>query len=556
MASKEDADYTCTIARLRKAIDDRDSDIEKAAMFGKQLLEDKEILTEKLDALLSENETLKQEKYSLVLDLETKVQTVHTQSSELTIQREKFDELVLKFQALQKESVRQARVINNLTNEKYDLEKSLDEVNNEVHSLKEQILSQEQQAKNYQIKAEISANLTIIDDNIDEEFDLNYYKMKNLQLQEALTELQCEFENTKLEENRLISMVQTLEEGISERDKELKSYSTEIQKARDAASELQGEIELLKLEQVDVTRRGNSVFGELDDRRKLVEKEYKLLLNKYENMLKNFENNRKELTNCKGQIAILLSMTSRSYQDAYIAKLEDQIGNAKREVEHLTARLNRNMKVQQQANCNIAFKNDDYDYLRVMHQQAEQKVKSIEDDLMTVRLENITANDSLIKTRRLLYTSQDELNAMKLENMKLMQLVKELTLKPDAEIIVPKKREPKVELLPWYKPNSESAKEVTETSSDKVTSCKNKETINVEIGKVEKELCETKQCEIDYKLALKDRSNIAPYDQSCKTNKKSHLDSIKKEDQIYNLSPVKIKYVPLVKSKNENCAQQ
>ncbi|GFY41072.1 uncharacterized protein TNIN_196661 [Trichonephila inaurata madagascariensis] len=370
-----ETDYCSTIARLRKAIDDRDSDIEKAAMFGKQLLEDKEKLTERIDALLSENETLKQDKYSLVIDLETKVQTVHTQSSELTIQREEFDKLASKFQVLQKESIRQAQVINNLANEKFDLEKSLEEVNHEINLLRKQIARLEQQAKNYKHKADISANLSIIDDNTEEELDLNYYKMKNLQLQEALTALQCDFENTKLEENRLKSMVQSLEEGIIDRDKELKSYSTEIQKARDVASELQGEIELLKLEQVDVNRRGNSVFGELDDRRKLVEKEYKLLFNKYENTLQNFENNRRELSNCKGQIAILLSMTSRSYQDAYIARLEDQVGNAKREIEHLTARLNKSVKMLQQANCNIPFKNDGYDYLRVMHQQAEQKAK-------------------------------------------------------------------------------------------------------------------------------------------------------------------------------------
>ncbi|GFT56796.1 protein Spindly [Trichonephila clavipes] len=543
-------DYFSTIARLRKAIDDRDSDIEKAAMFGKQLLEDKDKLTERIDHLLSENETLKQDKYSLVIDLETNVQTVNTQSSELTIQREEFDKLSSKFQVLQKESIRQAQVINNLANEKFDLEKSLEEVNHEINLLRKEIARLEQQARNYKHKADISANLSIIDDNIEEELDLNYYKMKNLQLQEALTALQCDFENTKLEENRLKSMVQSLEEGIIDRDKELKSYSTEIQKARDAASELQGEIELLKLEQVDVNRRGNSVFGELDDRRKLVEKEYKLLFNKYENTLQNFENNRKELSNCKGQIAILLSMTGRSYQDAYITRLENQIGNAKREIEHLTARLNKSVKMQQQANCNIPFKNDGYDYLRVMHQQAEQKAKSFEDDLMTLRLQNIAANDSLTGTQRLLYSTQDELNAMKLENMKLRQKVKELTVKPDEEI--PKKREPKVEYLPWYKPNPENTTAAEETSSVKATPCTNKQTVIIDLGKVDERFQEMKLLKTD-KTVLKESNSVATNDQS---NKTSYSENIQKENEKFNFTPIKLKYKPLVKSKSDNCAQQ
>ncbi|GFQ76977.1 hypothetical protein TNCT_69231 [Trichonephila clavata] len=169
---------------------------------------------------------------------------------------------------------------------------------------------------------------------------------------------------------------------------------------------------------------------------------------------------------------------------------------------------------------------------------------------MTLRLQNITANDSLIATQRSLYSTQDELNAVKLENMKLRQKVKELTVKPDEEI--PKKREPKVEYLPWYKPNPKNTTASEETSSVKTTSSTNKRTVTIDLGKVDEAFQEVKQLKSN-KTALKESNSVATNDQSSKT---SFSDNIEKENEKYNFTPIKLKYKPLVKSKNDNCAQQ
>ncbi|XP_055952882.1 protein Spindly-like [Argiope bruennichi] len=533
-------DHESIIIRLKEIIRERDSDIEKAALFGKQLLEDKDKLTEKIEELLSENESLKQDKYSLKLDLETQVQTVHTQLSELTLQREDYDKLIIKFQALQKESIQQKQTITNLINEKQDLEKTVEEVKSENQSLKKKIALQE---LSLQSRAELSVNLSIMETAKDEGFDLDYYKMMNMQLQETMSHLQYELEQSKLEENRLSALVAKLEEDVAERDKELKSYSVEIQKARDVASDLQGEIEILKLEQVDVTRRGNSVFGELDDRRKLVEKEYKLLANRYESILKNYEDNKHELSRCKGQIAILLSMTSRHYQDAYINRLEDQLGDAKREIDTLTTRLNQCLKQQQQVKNDLtSFKNDDYDYLRVMLQKAEDKIKSLENDMMTLRLQNISANDSLTSTRRCLYATQENLDAMKLENMKLKQQIKELTVKPDDK--APVKREPKIEYLPWYKPPNSESTETALQQSNKTNISENNESEDTKSTKVEKKSDENSLT--SDKLTLKE------------SNKPAEEHSKKgKENSENKLTIYREKNRPLVhKNKRDECRQQ
>ncbi|GIX89062.1 uncharacterized protein CDAR_173911 [Caerostris darwini] len=535
-----------TISRLKQIIQDRDSDIEKAALFGQQLLEDKNKLSLKLDELISENEFLKQERYSIKLNLETQLQTVNTQSSELTDQRDEFDKLAKKFQVQQNENTQQQQQISNLKNEKYDLEKSVEDFKNENNTLKKRVVRLEQQTKTLQNKAEESFNMTIMEEDKIEEHNLQYYKLKTTQLEKILSDIQYELENSKLEESRLLALVAKLEEDVIDRDKELKSYSVEVQKARDVNCELQGEIEILKLEQIDVNRRGNSVFGELDDRRKLVEKEYKLLAHKYQNMLKNFEEMRSDLTSTKGQMALLLSMTSRQYQESYINRLQEQLTAAKSEVKELTAKLNRCTKLlQQEKRDHLPYQNDAYDFLRAMHQDAQEKIKRLQDDVMSVRVKNIDANENLTCTHYFLYIIQEELDAVKLENRKLKEELRILKAKPDEGS--PKKEEPNVEILPWYKGNIEKQ----EGASSNEVNDENKKVSYEEEKENRLQKIDPQQLKV-IKTALK---------QVNRTNEEV-LEEISKECEIEaenRGTPLgkKVKYKPLAHRKNDQgCAQQ
>ncbi|KAF8771552.1 hypothetical protein HNY73_018956 [Argiope bruennichi] len=457
-------DHESIIIRLKEIIRERDSDIEKAALFGKQLLEDKDKLTEKIEELLSENESLKQDKYSLKLDLETQVQTVHTQLSELTLQREDYDKLIIKFQALQKENIQQKQTITNLINEKQDLEKTVEEVKSENQSLKKKIALQE---LSLQSRAELSVNLSIMETAKDEGFDLDYYKMMNMQLKKTF------FPNLQYE----------LEQNRRDVNNEYKSICFNISKL----------FILIK--------------------RKL------------------------------GQIAILLSMTSRHYQDAYINRLEDQLGDAKREIDTLTTRLNQCLKQQQQVKNDLtSFKNDDYDYLRVMLQKAEDKIKSLENDMMTLRLQNISANDSLTSTRRCLYATQENLDALKLENMKLKQQIKELTVKPDDK--APVKREPKIEYLPWYKPPNSESTETALQQSNKTNISENNESEDTKSTKVEKKSDENSLT--SDKLTLKESNKpVEEHSENGKENSENKLTIYREKNR------------PLVhKNKRDECRQQ
>lgn len=70
--------------------------------------------------------------------------------------------------------------------------------------------------------------------------------------------------------------------------------------------ELQGEIEILKFDQIDVKKRGNSVFAELDDRRTMVEREYRALRKKYDVFQKDYEEKKRELDRARVSIFFFL----------------------------------------------------------------------------------------------------------------------------------------------------------------------------------------------------------------------------------------------------------
>ncbi|KAG8188873.1 hypothetical protein JTE90_018278 [Oedothorax gibbosus] len=465
-----ESEYLETIARLKNEIFERDSDIQKAATFGKQLLEDKQKLSEKLQAILLENERLQQDKYSLQLDLETQVQTLKSHSSEYENLNENFNEIKKQLELLQKEKNSQKHRIKTLTDENEDLEKNLQKALQEKSDLNKKVVSQQQQIQSLQYKAEVSLNISLQQTLLEEE-DIDYYKLQNKQLQEALAEVQFELTASQSNEVNLLAMVKELEEGIKDRDNEIKACTMEIKRASELQNELQGEIEVLKLEQLDVNRRGNSVYGELDDRRKLVEKEYKLLVNKYENMLVNYENNKQELSNCKCQMAILLSMTSRNYHTSYIKKLEDNLMESKREIDNLNAKFKSlvQSQMQHQLGLDQVLKGaDEYGYLKVMYEQAEKKNKSLEYDLFTHRMQNSADKDNLISTQQHLYQTQAELDSVKIENMKLKQDIRELTMKPDVAEEDEKKI--RIEVLPGYNVSSKDVENLKAEMSNKNTS--------------------------------------------------------------------------------------
>lgn len=73
-------------------------------------------------------------------------------------------------------------------------------------------------------------------------------------------------------------------------------------------------------------------------------------------------------------MAILLSMTSRNYQTAYIKKLEENLMDSKREIDNLNAKLKGLVRSQDQQQFTLDKMHkgsDDYDFLRVMYEQAE-----------------------------------------------------------------------------------------------------------------------------------------------------------------------------------------
>ncbi|KFM69184.1 hypothetical protein X975_18251, partial [Stegodyphus mimosarum] len=150
-------------------------------------------------------------------------------------------------------------------------------------------------------------------------------------------------------------------------------------------------------------------------------------------MLKTYDDNRRELANCRGQMAILLSMSSRTYQETYIEKLEGLLSNAKNEILELTTKLS---KIKSQQNGSIGqlwpSKRDEYDYLKVLYEQSQQKETQLEKELISLRMKNINDNNILMKAQQSVYHTEKILDAVRIENMQLKLKLKENALQASS----------------------------------------------------------------------------------------------------------------------------
>ncbi|XP_015921736.2 protein Spindly isoform X2 [Parasteatoda tepidariorum] len=413
-----------TILSLKKKLKARDKELNMAATYGQQLLDLKA-------EALSQIEVLKQEKYSLQLKLQTETQSVTTQASEIEMYMKEVDCLKKENASLEKESSLLKQRNDNSVKEKQDLEKMIEDLQLENSTIKSKVAILEQQV-------EMLKNVSFVNDTRCEEDlpDVNELISKIKTLENATRELQNELESSKLSEKRLMQTVKELEEAVSDRDKNLSSEVQRIADLQETIAELKCEIETLKLGQLNVNRQGNSMFAELDDRRKNVEQQYKDLSKTYANVLKNYEKNKKELMSCKGQLSILACSTSKKHQEDQIKKLRGMLADAMHKKRELSEKLSQAEKALLNK-PQVPVKGDQYNYLRVLNQQAEEKTTKVENELICERMRAMDFENRLFNSLKELYDCQESLQALKSENLALKQEIKEIKSKFDVCVSEP-----------------------------------------------------------------------------------------------------------------------
>lgn len=461
------------IESLKKDLESKEKDIYLAATLGKQLLQEKEELRRKQEELLSLIEALKQEKHSLQLSVDAKEKVTLVQAAENESLKESFESVSLSYEQLKKDDMLLAKNYQELKKENSDIKKAHEDLVSTCSELREQVSSLQLQVNDYLDQMNQSLNETLYSEEHQKlQNELNSALKEKESLELVLHEIQSELEQMKNKETKFIQKIEMLQEEITDKDKEISTYSVLIEKAKEEATELRGEIEMLKLEQLDVNRRGNSVFGELDDRRIAVENKYIELRDRYRDIESQFMENLVSLRRTKNQLAAALaSMSLRNVDAEHIEKLENHLHSSKREIKELTYRLIDAEKKNQQAAVSpdpkaMVLQKDTTDYLRLTLQHSEKKIKRLEDELTLVRKQKVLDNGKLIEAENKLYFAEKDAVMYRSQALKLTLKVEELQCKDKENI----KRAPKEEMIPGFVKQSEKGqKECHETETSKVS---------------------------------------------------------------------------------------
>lgn len=465
------------IESLKKDLESREKDIYLAATYGKQLLQEKDELRRKQEELLALIETLKQEKYSLLLSCDAKERITTVEVAENECLKESLESVSCCYEQLKKDSALLVKNCQELKKENSDLKKAQEGLVSTCSELREQISLLQLEVKDYHDQMNQSLNGTFYSEEHQKlQNELNSALKDKETLEVALYETRSELEQMKNKEAKFIQKMEMLQEEITDKDKEISTYSVLIEKAKVEATDLRGEIEMLKLEQLDVNRRGNSVFGELDDRRVAVEKKYIELRDKYRDMESQFLENIVTLRRTRNQLAAALaSMSLRNVDAEHIEKLENHLHSSKREIKELTYRLIEEEKKNQQAAVSpdpkaMVLQNDTNDYFRLSLQHSEKKIKKLEGELLQVRKQKVLDNAKLIEAENKLYFAEKDAIMFRSQALKLILQVEELRAK-DKENIKPA---PKEEMIPGFVKKSEEDKkechEVLDASVQRQTS--------------------------------------------------------------------------------------
>ncbi|OQR78717.1 hypothetical protein BIW11_00259 [Tropilaelaps mercedesae] len=305
-------------------IADLESNLERAALYGKQLLEQLHLKTVECDDLL-------EHRTQLNVELEDLRQRHHVaeRHAQLASARER-DALMeidmLRSTAEENDRLRdEKRILEQrlrvVTLERERRLQSNNELEDELRIARTQLAIVQAEVKDYEQRESLKPNFSSVEDSTDPVSSPS--AQWDAQLAEVL-----------LDDVRQDKVVM---------ESELAYYKNSIQEKNLEITELKGEVDSLKAAQIDPNRRGNSIFAEVEDRRIEVEARLAKMIARLRGAEEVKRRLRSQLAHCFASMKILARHTSQADQH-YVAILEKEVMRLRNEVFACSARFSTKSK--------------------------------------------------------------------------------------------------------------------------------------------------------------------------------------------------------------------
>ncbi|XP_074619161.1 protein Spindly-B-like [Acropora palmata] len=414
------------VLRLKEENEALQNNLELAGELGKSLLENNQELERKLEEVNSEHisslekiEELKQDNHSLRCRLETEVRTNSSHAHELEDLKEK---LRKEFEGKEKSQ--------QLTTEKKinDLRKEIESFQNDASKhtmvesqLQEKIKKQEEMLRkahqhNEELQKKGKSRLESVEEYINLASELQEER-------DVLLMKVADYENNQeriaFDRNVLKERVDQLEEELQEKTRQGHNWFGCLQATRLEAGEIKAELESLKADNArrNFGKHGNSLFGEVEDRRLELEKKYASLQARHEGMIKIHNMTKQHLQRLKNQVATLLQVKSCHADASQVQRLTHALVQKEGEIKILNAKISTLEKEREENNMSdrlmefhdafseFGDKKDYVNFLQLQLEDSKKTVSELNKELQTKTLLQLAETDRLRHTEHQLHAS-------------------------------------------------------------------------------------------------------------------------------------------------------
>ncbi|XP_033763715.1 protein Spindly-like [Pecten maximus] len=410
----------------QEEIAELEAKLHKAAEIGKSLLEENSSLKDETAKLIKEHckkaEEWEQEKYSLTLKVESKVETEKWYNGEIAQMKRDIawnnEDMSTKLEMEKNKLQQQVRLVNKLQSEldqSRSVESQLREQISQLEALMEKKLNQTADITSCSFDSEEMADLQIQIVNLHEE---------NNNLEKKYIERCTELQNQRSEQELLSQHLARKDEEMEEIKCQATSYALSLERARTEITELREEIDALRESDASHGFKGNSLFSEVEDRRVDAEKKLISLKHRCEAQELITKKQTAENQNLRSQMMILLHSSRGEADGDRIKQLESQLSQARAKITRLNEEkytLESKVKNQtenffdqfagmetketgDQTGGDKAFTN----YLIAMVKSKDQENENLQSELRDADLQLLDTKNEKSKLERKLYNAESE----------------------------------------------------------------------------------------------------------------------------------------------------
>nr|XP_023955970.1 protein Spindly isoform X2 [Chrysemys picta bellii] len=449
---------TEAVSNLRRQLKEAEDERRKAAQYGLHILEQQNEMQNQLDELRSElstkTEKFEQDKYSLQREVELKNRMLESLSFECDALKQQ-QNVQLDKQREQLERIH-GQEISQLKDKLEKLKADLDETRLSEKQLKHKVEHQKAviNAKSEELHMMSErVHETMSSEVLNLQIELTELESVKASVEEKMNELQYSKEQLELVNSNLRNQLERLQGDKEEREKEIVSYYSALEKAREANQALQGQLDHALVQALDPTSKGNSLFAEVEDRRAEMERQLISVKVKYQSLQKQHAFTREQLQRMKLQMATLLQMKGSQAELEQLERLQSMLEQKNGEIEDLL------MKVRQLEKCKNLYENmkeskpsssssiggefeDGYytDLLQMKLENSNKETETLRNELSLQRMKALYESQRVLEVERKLFANERHLQVCQSENMNLRVMLDELKMKyePEELIKIPK----------------------------------------------------------------------------------------------------------------------